>query len=229
MKKAGLPVEQDYQFPDIAFGLPVPSSSRPEDDGVLTIGVGVMDYRGWSKEAMFGEAIYRLYIGKLASFISWLLEEGHNVRLLTGDERDWCAVRDIIAKVSGTIDEHAINRMTVGQGATLHELMHEMSSADIVIATRYHNIVCALKLARPTISLGYAQKNDELLAQFDQYYCQHIETFNVEILKKQTTEILASLDDVRMQLATRNIKVQQELCIQEKLLDEKVIGPLRTL
>ncbi|MBA8878896.1 polysaccharide pyruvyl transferase family protein [Phyllobacterium myrsinacearum] len=228
MKKAGLRVDHDYQFPDIAFRLPVPSLPRPEHIGVLTVGVGVMDYRGWSKDAIFGEAINRLYIGKLASFVCWLLEEGHDVRLLTGDERDWRAVRDIIEKVSGTMSGNAMDRITVGRGATLHELMNEMSRVNIVIATRYHNIVCALKLARPTISLGYAQKNDELLAQFGQHYCQHIETFDVEVLKDQTREILAVLDDVHVQLATRNVTVQQELSVQERLLNDNVIDPLRT-
>ncbi|MFJ7356892.1 polysaccharide pyruvyl transferase family protein [Phyllobacterium sp. NPDC097923] len=228
MKRMGLSVERDGLFPDIAFRLPVPPSSPPKYDSPVTVGVGVMDYRGWSKDAVFGEAIYRSYIGKLASFIQWLLDEGHNVRLLTGDERDWRAVGDIVERVSVPIHDKPEERVTVEHGATLHDLMREIGKTDIVVVTRYHNVVCALKLARPTISLGYAQKNDELLAQYDQRACQHIETFDVEILKDQTRRMLANLNEVHLELARVNARVQRQLSIQEKLLEERVIGPLFT-
>ncbi|MDP1368913.1 hypothetical protein Q6248_28485, partial [Klebsiella pneumoniae] len=86
---------------------------------------------------------------------------------------------DIVERVSVPIHDKPEERVTVEHGATLHDLMREIGKTDIVVVTRYHNVVCALKLARPTISLGYAQKNDELLAQYDQRACQHIETFDV--------------------------------------------------
>ena len=46
---------------------------------------------------------------------------------------------------------------------TLHDVMQQMADTDIVVATRYHNVVCALRMSKPTISIGYAEKNDALL------------------------------------------------------------------
>ena len=43
--------------------------------------------------------------------------------------------------------------------------MHQMAETRIVVATRFHNVVCALKMKKPTISIGYASKNDVLLAE----------------------------------------------------------------
>src|SRR4030095_10077047 len=46
---------------------------------------------------------------------------------------------------------------------TLPELTEEMMHAEVVIPSRFHNLVCALRLARPTVSAGYAEKNHHLM------------------------------------------------------------------
>ena len=47
---------------------------------------------------------------------------------------------------------------------TFADLTSAMAPVGTVVATRYHNVMCALKLAKPTISIGYAQKNLSLMA-----------------------------------------------------------------
>ncbi|WP_342237877.1 polysaccharide pyruvyl transferase family protein [Inquilinus sp. OTU3971] len=227
MKSVGLDVSRDPRYPDIAFRLAAPASVPARDSTRLTVGVGIMDYHGWSKVNSSGETIYQTYIGKLSSFICWLIEEGHDVRLLTGDLRDWKAVEDVLARIAVSGPTSASDHITVGRGHSLQELMDEIGQTDIVIVSRYHNVVCALKLGRPTISLGYNQKNDYLLAQFDQSrYCNHIETFDVEILKHQTEQILGDIDAVQLQILHSNRSFRKELFEQEELLLDRVIGPL---
>jgi polysaccharide pyruvyl transferase WcaK-like protein len=41
--------------------------------------------------------------------------------------------------------------------------MKETAAADTVVATRYHNLVCALKAGTPTLALSYAAKSDALM------------------------------------------------------------------
>ena len=36
--------------------------------------------------------------------------------------------------------------------------MRAMAPVGTVVATRYHNVMCALKLSKPTISLGYSRE-----------------------------------------------------------------------
>ena len=38
-----------------------------------------------------------------------------------------------------------------------------MATVDTVVGSRYHNVLCALKLSKPTISVGYATKHDVLM------------------------------------------------------------------
>ncbi|MEK1854358.1 MAG: polysaccharide pyruvyl transferase family protein [Phyllobacterium sp.] len=227
MKGVGLDVSRDPRYPDIAFRLPAPASAPARDLTRTTVGVGIMDYHGWSKVNAGGETIYQTYIGKLSSFICWLVEEGHDVRLLTGDLRDWKAVDDVLAKIAASGSAFASDRITIGHGHSLQELMDEIGQTDMVVVSRYHNVVCALKLGRPTISLSYNQKNDYLLAQFEQaHYCQHIETFDVEALKRQTKQMLGDIDAVRLQIAKSNGSFQKKLSEQEELLLDRVISPL---
>jgi polysaccharide pyruvyl transferase WcaK-like protein len=191
----------------------------------MTIGVGVMDYHGWAKGDGRGDAISENYTSKLASYVSWLLEQRFNVRLLTGDLRDAQAVTKVLAKVSASGAEMLPERIASRQSSSLHDLMTEIAQTDFVVVSRYHNVVCALKLDKPVISLGYNKKNDYLLAQFRQEsYCQHIETFDVEELKRKTREIADSVDTVRTQIAKTNLSLQQKLTEQEEMLLEKVIG-----
>ena len=41
--------------------------------------------------------------------------------------------------------------------------MRQTALVDAVVATRYHTIVCALKSAKPTVSIGYAEKCEILM------------------------------------------------------------------
>ena len=47
---------------------------------------------------------------------------------------------------------------------SLTEVMQQISETELLVATRFHNVVCGLMMGRPVISLSYARKNDVLLA-----------------------------------------------------------------
>jgi polysaccharide pyruvyl transferase WcaK-like protein len=58
---------------------------------------------------------------------------------------------------------------------TFGELSEEMARAEVVVASRFHNLICALRVGRPTVSLGYATKNRRLMRSMGlQDYCQDI-------------------------------------------------------
>ena len=56
---------------------------------------------------------------------------------------------------------------------SLEELMREMAPVGTVVAIRYHNVLCALKLCKPTLSISYAKKHDLLMADMGlSEFCQ---------------------------------------------------------
>jgi len=94
----------------------------------------------------------------------------------------------------------------------LDELMTEMSTVDAVVATRYHNVLCALKVRTPTLSIGYAAKNDVLMdAMGLGEFCQQARSLDVDRLIEQFTELEARSAQLRATLAERNQAMAQRL------------------
>src|SRR5262249_39800526 len=133
-----------------------------------------------------GADIFAGYLKKVTRFLIWLLDRGHNVRILTGDTGDQHVVQDLMTAVAAEGRIVPPERLVAEPILSLHDLMKQIALTDIVVATRFHNVVCALKLGRPTISIGYADKNDALLADMGLGdFCQHIESLDVDLLIKQ--------------------------------------------
>jgi polysaccharide pyruvyl transferase WcaK-like protein len=218
----GINTSDDLVHPDIVFTLPVRQIpiSRAAMTCPTTIAVGVMYYNGWQPQADSG--IYEAYLVKMANFVTSLLDRGYRVRLLTGETADRTAVADI-CKITATKGyhpkDHAPPVANAGQliterTASLHDLMPQINDTDIVIATRFHNVVCALKLAKPTISIGYEAKNEALMADFGlSRFNQFIEHLDVKQLELQAAELLANkpfwAEHIRKRLEVTQLRVKE--------------------
>ncbi len=102
---------------------------------------------------------------------------------------------------------------------TLHDIMKQLAAADAVVATRYHNVVCALKLGRPTLSIGYATKNDELMAEMGLAdFCQHIEQLDVDQLIAQFQKLIAERKTYERRIRETTARFMDSLREQDDLL-----------
>jgi polysaccharide pyruvyl transferase WcaK-like protein len=100
-----------------------------------------------------------------------------------------------------------------------------MSAVDVTVATRFHNVLCSLKAGKPTISLGYARKNDVLMAEFGlEEYCHRIEDFDVERLKVQVTGILENREGISASILSRLDELKAELERQDRHLLSEMLG-----
>ena len=226
VKGLGIDTSADHRFPDLAFGLGEPDRSAETDRGQkpATIGIGVMRYRGWERDHANGEAIYRTYVDKIIVLARRLLDEGHNVRLFIGDTSDDQALDDIRAALAvAPIDRNG--RLSVARTVSLQEVMDDILKIDIAIVSRYHNLLCALKLDRPALSLGYAEKNEELMAEFGRRtFSHHIETFEVERVLQQVHQALGDLESASKTIASHNAAIRSELSRQQELLLSRVLS-----
>ena len=65
-----------------------------------------------------------------------------------------------------------------------------MAPAGTIVATRYHNVICALMLSKPTISIGYGEKNAVLMADTGlAEYCQAADSLDVGRLIEQFIDL----------------------------------------
>lgn len=223
MASIGVKAQRDAVFPDLAFALPTPPvpSAKPmaASQPVLTVGLGVMGYYGWSHNLQAGAGIHRAYLDKLQHFALWLLDQGCRVRLLTGDTGDRDTVAALAALLRAERPGMAADLLCVEPTADLHALMGQIADTDLVVATRFHNIVAALKLGRPVLSIGYASKNDELLAEMGLAdFCQHIETLDVDRLIDQFSALRQARTEHGRRICERVAVYRRRLDEQDDLL-----------
>lgn len=226
MRELGLDVSGDRRYPDIAFALspPYPENNPPLADR-LSVAVGVMHYRGWRVNDPLSDAIYDGYIGKISAFVCWLLEKGFRVSLVTGDATDQKALDDVVQRLAKTASKEDLCRVEHGEAKSLHDIMAQICKVDLAVVSRYHNLVCSLKMARPTISLGYARKNDDLMDDFGQAeYCFHIETFSIDELKASFSKLLDERVTIQHQIKTMSERWQNQLIEQQSLLGESLLS-----
>jgi polysaccharide pyruvyl transferase WcaK-like protein len=220
MQSIGFDARDDAVYPDLAFNLPSPAASRRQlTDGGLTVGVGVMTYFGWRNDAVDGAAVYQTYLAKLTSFVLWLLDRDHAVRVLMGDTNDERAVSDLLATIAMARPDLPSNRLVHEPMSSLHDLMRQIADTDVVVATRYHNVVCALKLNKPTVSIGYADKNDVLMTEMGlDAFRQHVERLDLNRLIEQFNQLIADRSLYERRIGEANVAIQKRLGEQDALL-----------
>jgi polysaccharide pyruvyl transferase WcaK-like protein len=198
----GLDTDGDPVYPDLVLGPPVRPQSA-ERTGI--VGVGVMEYGGDDEDREHAEEIRRAYVERLTAFVRRLVERGRRVRLFTGDRADEVVADEIVAALGSPAVESA-------GASTLDELLAAMAEVDSVVATRYHNVISALKLGKPTISLGYAAKNDVLMASMGLgEYCQHVKAIDVDALVEQFADLESRHDELRAILAACNLDMARRV------------------
>jgi polysaccharide pyruvyl transferase WcaK-like protein len=215
MRKMGVDTSGDEVYPDLAFALPVPDSVVAP----ATVGVGVMAYNGGNDDRARAEEIYRGYVGKMKRFVRWLVENDRPVRLFIGDRIDQEVVDEILADVRSPL-------VSAADLSTLDDLMREMSAVGTVVATRYHNVLCALKLGKPTIGIGYAAKNEVLMADMGlAEFCQSARDIDVDRLIEQFTELEKRSAELKQTLTEKNQLNTQRLKHQFAALSAQLFYP----
>lgn len=198
----GLDTSDDAVYPDVAFSLQAP---RGEEGPGGTVGIGLMAYVGGNEDRREANDLYASYVEKMKRFVRWLVDNGHPVRLFTGDTPDERVVQEILADVRARRPELGPSWVIAEPVPSLDELMRQMASVDTVVATRFHNVVCALKLAKPTLSIGYAAKHDVLMADMGlSRFCQSTRSLDVSKLIEQFTELESHSAQLRRMIRERN-------------------------
>ncbi|MFD5698227.1 polysaccharide pyruvyl transferase family protein [Streptomyces lasiicapitis] len=206
MREMGVDTARDEVYPDLAFALPTPSESAPSDSlGGGPVCVGVMDFHGGNDDRARAEEIHRRYLEGTTRFVRTLVEEGRPVRLVTGDECDEAVVAAILDAVGSPL-------VTAAKAASLADLMKEMAAADTVVATRYHNLICALKVGTPTLALSYAAKSEVLMAQMGLgAYCHPARDVDADRLLDQFRALERRSAELRRTLRERNQAAARQL------------------
>jgi polysaccharide pyruvyl transferase WcaK-like protein len=113
-------------------------------------------------------------------------------------------VQEILADVRSKRPHLRPTALLADPVSTVDELMRQIDSVDIVVATRFHNVAFALKLAKPTVCLGYAVKHEALMADMGlSDYCHSVKSLDVGRLIAQFTDIERHVAELRPAITAR--------------------------
>lgn len=212
-------------YPDLVFALPLQDQDRAGPPCAArhaqvrkTIGVGLMNYYGWSGCRTAGAGIHQRYVSNMLALVGDLVRRGHRVRLLIcdGDRPMENEFRSAIAGARPDIDA---TKLEYTVATTLEEHAEQIAGTDIVVGTRYHTVVAALALGRPTVSLAYADKFAAVMADFGQQgYCEHAERFDPDRIMAHIDDLSGGYDHVRSRLAEALAETRRRLARQTALL-----------
>jgi polysaccharide pyruvyl transferase WcaK-like protein len=223
MSGIGLNSQNDPVYPDIAFQLPHPSGcTKGRRSDITTVGLGVMTYHGWRHRGEKAPEIYDAYMQKLICFAEWLLDTGYHIRILAGDTYDERAIEDL-SKALKESRPPLSSRVTAVRSANIHDVMQQLCQVDIVVATRFHNVICSLMVGKPAISIGYSAKNDAIMSAMGlEAYCQHIEDLDVDLLVRQLQALLHRRGEHERNISRVNSLYRLHLAQQEATLLQKL-------
>ena len=155
-------------YPDLAQSLMFESGSRSGASDKPVVGINPMpvyDRRAWCEPDDFR---YEHYISQLALFVCRLLRDRYPVFFFATQPSDEPVIDDVISRLdANTIEKYGLpNRWR--QCQTVAGIMNALESADIVVPTRYHGTVLALRAGRPVLGICYYRKTREVLKSMDQ-------------------------------------------------------------
>lgn len=207
LNNIGFVNNNDCVYPDLAFSLPkaVISHNGIKKKGRRSVvGLGLMSYAGKYSVDRPSNAIYISYLENLVIFLKWLLAHDYDVRLLIGDLFDRTAIHeftDLLKEQSLMLDE---GRIIDEPASSVEQLLSQFAATDLVVATRFHNVVFALILNKPVISISFHHKCVSLMdAMGLSEYCQDINYLGADRLIAQFCDLEKNASKLRSMISQK--------------------------
>jgi|SRR5579859_7610707 len=205
LKSIGFDSERDSVYPDLAYSFPIakiPPANHDEASHETVIGVGLITYFNRRCTLPEDETVYRDYIEKLGNFVSWLREKKYTVRLLIGDVGyDQRARQDLKAFIEERGGDYTNESIIDDPGASVDDVLSQLAATDLVVASRFHNVLLSLMLGKPVLAISYNEKVDALIAGVGlAEFSQDIERIDLEKMTRQFDELEKKANCTRLQL-----------------------------
>ena len=223
LKSIGFCTDNDSVYPDLAFSLPetvIPRASTTQNRRCV-VGIGVMGYAGKYSAANPADDTHGNYLDNLAIFAQWLLARGYEIRLLIGDLDDTNTITQfkelLRARISLCEQEHIVDR----QIHSVDHLLSEIVATDIVVATRFHNVLLSLFCNKPVISISFHHKCTSLMSDMGlSRYCLDINDFKTDDLIDRFRDIQDDYGNIKAAIGDKTREFRAALNEQYKCIFE---------
>jgi polysaccharide pyruvyl transferase WcaK-like protein len=221
LKGIGFRADNDRVYPDLVFSLPeavIPHQDTKKSRRIV-VGLGVMEYAGRYSIARPSNEIYLAYLENLVSVVRWLLAQEHGVRLLIGDLADVPTKQEfkglLRERLSLCDGEHIIDEPVF----TVEDLLSQIAATDIVVATRFHNVLLALLCEKPVISISFHHKCESLMSAMGlSAYCLDINDFKADRLIEKFCDLEANAAKLKPLIRGKVREFRESLDEQYRLI-----------
>jgi polysaccharide pyruvyl transferase WcaK-like protein len=217
LKRIGFDANSDRVYPDLVFSLPEAILPRDGDKGGKRsiVGLGLMPYAGKYSLATPSDAIYQEYLESLVAFARWLLAHDYDIRLVIGEVDDRIASNEFKSLLKASFEAYDEDRIMDQPALSVEQLLPQIAEADIVVATRFHNVLLALLLNKPVVAISFHHKCASLMSEMGLgEYCHDINHMNARRLIEQFQNAEKNAEKLKPAIG---VKVEQS----RKALDEQ--------
>jgi polysaccharide pyruvyl transferase WcaK-like protein len=200
LKGIGFPTNTDRVYPDLVFSLPkaVLPHGNANKGRRPVVGLGVMEYAGKYSVDSPRKAIYLAYLENLRTFVRWLLAHEYDVRLLIGDLCDRPVTREFGDLLKERSSQCYEGRIVDEPVFSVEQLLSQLAATDVVVATRFHNVLFALLLNKPVIAISFHHKCVSLMSEMGlSEYCQDINQLRAGRLIDQFCNLEQNAETIR--------------------------------
>jgi polysaccharide pyruvyl transferase WcaK-like protein len=221
VRRIGVRDDRRRVYPDLAFDLPAElrRSLGNGSGGRRVAGLGLMVYAGRYSSADPSETTYERYLESLVSLTDWLLAHDYDVRLLLGDEEPQ-AIEDFREEFRRQSTEPFLeSRISTAPARSVQDIVSQIAATDVVVATRFHNLLLALVLERPVISISFHHKCASLMSEMGLAdYCFDIHSIDAGSLIKSFEGLESNRDEVKRAIADGIARNRRALNEQYRLV-----------
>lgn len=217
----GFDTSRDRVYPDLAFSFAGPATPLPRRrSSRRVVGLGLMDYYGRESRPERGESIYQGYLQALVPFVAWLLERDYSVRLIIGDlEYDKRVKGDLLRMLAERSLPGERGRILDEPISSPEQLWGQLAQTDVVVATRFHNVLLALMLDKPVLALSYHEKVESLMAGMGlAEYCHRIVDLDAQRLRERFAALEESAESLQGSIHQKTGEYRAALDEQYRLI-----------
>jgi polysaccharide pyruvyl transferase WcaK-like protein len=216
LESIGFPASGDKIYPDLAYSLPetrIPTYKARKNRRV--VGLGLMLYAEKTSANGSSGAIHGTYLEKMTEFVGWLLAQDYDVRLLIGDICDKPVVQEFKLLLKQRLGAYDGDRIIDEPIDSVENLLSQLASTDVVVATRFHNVLLALILNKPVLSISFHQKCISLMSDMG------LMEYSQDIKQLDSDKLIGQFIDLQDNAAKVKASIKQKTAECRRALDEQ--------
>jgi polysaccharide pyruvyl transferase WcaK-like protein len=221
LKSMGFRADDDRIYPDLVFSLPEPPIARHGigKDGRTEVGIGVMVDSGRYGTSQGNSNVHSRYLETLTIFGKYLLTEGNDVRLLIGDLSDVPTRHEFRNLLRERLSPGDNERIIDEPVFSPDEVLSQIDATDLVVATRFHNVLLALLCGKPVIAISFHHKCDSLMSAMGlSTYCLNINDLDDDTLIEKFRDLKANAPKLKPLIREKVMEFRDSLDEQYRLI-----------